>query len=271
MTQVGQVIMKHYKIFLSSTFEDLVQERQVALEAIWTMQWLPVSMEFLPAVDIDPHVFIERQIRECDFYLIILGGRYGSMDEKGVSFTEFELNCAIKYDVPVLAMVHSVPDRIPMGKTDLCSELRTKLDRLRVRLKAGRMVAHWSDVNTLRSAVLAALSVAPQNHNRPGLVREIVIARPEATQSHANSKAASQMVSKRISIRLDPQGLARGCGLFPAIRQQLKPGESKLYLVLPLEGRGREIEFVLPGTFKVSPEDISRLSVLPGVAEVLEM
>ena len=40
---------------------------------------------------------------------------------------------------------------------------------------------------------------------------------------------------------------------------------------MALEDRGREVEMVLPGRYEISPQVLSRISVLEGVSEVVEM
>jgi DNA polymerase-3 subunit alpha len=42
-------------------------------------------------------------------------------------------------------------------------------------------------------------------------------------------------------------------------------------IVLPLLDRGREMEFVLPGRYDVSPQEAGRIAAFPVVAEVVEL
>ena len=57
--------------------------------------------------------------------------------------------------------------------------------------------------------------------------------------------------------------------LRPGAGTQRKGGEVRL--VLPLGDRGREVEFVIPGRYDVSPAAAGRLSTVPGVVEVVEI
>ena len=41
-------------------------------------------MELFPAADEEQLNFIKRVIDDCDYYLLIVGGRYGSTDPKGL-------------------------------------------------------------------------------------------------------------------------------------------------------------------------------------------
>ena len=49
---------------------------------------------------------ITKMINECDFYLLAIGGRYGSIDEEtGISYTEKEYNYAKTKGLPVLVLI----------------------------------------------------------------------------------------------------------------------------------------------------------------------
>jgi hypothetical protein len=44
-------------------------------------------MEIFPAADVEQFEYIKKVIDECDYYVLIIGARYGSVDAAGVSFT----------------------------------------------------------------------------------------------------------------------------------------------------------------------------------------
>ena len=86
---------KKYQIFISSTFSDLVEERQLALKAILDLDHIPAGMEAFPAIDMDQFEYIKKVIDECDYYLLIIGARYGSTDKEGDEhYTEREFDYA---------------------------------------------------------------------------------------------------------------------------------------------------------------------------------
>ena len=56
------------------------------------------------------------------------------------------------------------------------------------------------------------------------------------------------------------------------IKSRLKPGgKGEIRLVLALGDRGKEVEFVVPGRYDVSPAIAGILATIPGVVEVLEI
>jgi hypothetical protein len=85
-------MQKKYQIFISSTYVDLIEERQRVLRAILDMGHIPAGMELFSAADEEQFSYIKRIIDECDYYVLVVGGRYGSVDDDGVSYTEKEDN-----------------------------------------------------------------------------------------------------------------------------------------------------------------------------------
>jgi len=79
---------KKYQVFVSSTFGDLRKERQAAIQALLRLGFIPAGMEFFTAVDEEQMVFIKKIIDDCDYYLLLIGGRYltGGGDVEGGRF-----------------------------------------------------------------------------------------------------------------------------------------------------------------------------------------
>lgn len=98
---------KKYQVFISSTYKDLIEERQAVLETILDTGNIPAGMELFKGGKSQKET-IERWIKESDIYLLILGGRYGSVDEKtGKSYTEWEYDLAVELNKPLFAIVLS--------------------------------------------------------------------------------------------------------------------------------------------------------------------
>lgn len=99
---------KKLQVFVSSTYLDLRDERQAAVEAILKAGHIPAGMELFTAGSDSQLDTIQRWIDESDVYMLILGGRYGSMDPKtALSYTELEYDYAISKEIPVFAVVIS--------------------------------------------------------------------------------------------------------------------------------------------------------------------
>ena len=94
---------KRYQVFISSTFRDLRDERQAVLKAILEIDHMPAGMELFPASDDAAWQLIKDVIDASDYYVLIVGGRYGSLDDTGIGYTEKEYDYAIASGKPGLS------------------------------------------------------------------------------------------------------------------------------------------------------------------------
>jgi len=94
------------QVFISSTYTDLLNERQAAVSAILKAGHIPAGMELFTAGDKSQMDTIKEWIDESDVYMLILGGRYGSIESSsGISYTELEYDYAVEQGKPVFAVV----------------------------------------------------------------------------------------------------------------------------------------------------------------------
>jgi Domain of unknown function (DUF4062) len=96
------------QVFVSSTFTDLINERQAAVAAILKAGHIPAGMELFTAGDKSQMATIEKWIDESDVYMLILGGRYGSVEKNtNLSYTELEFDYAVQQGKPLFSVVIS--------------------------------------------------------------------------------------------------------------------------------------------------------------------
>ena len=88
--------MGSYQVFISSTYIDLVEERAAIKESVLKLNCRPSAMEYFPATNTSQFRYIKKEIAASDFYILVIGGRYGSLDDDGISFTEKEYDYAVK-------------------------------------------------------------------------------------------------------------------------------------------------------------------------------
>ena len=60
---------KRFQVFVSSTYTDLKEERQLVIRAVMELDCIPAGMELFPAADEEQFEFIKRVINDCDYYL----------------------------------------------------------------------------------------------------------------------------------------------------------------------------------------------------------
>ena len=145
-----------YQIFVSSTFRDLKAERQAVLNAILEMHHFPAGMEIFPATNHTPWELIRRIIAESDYYVLIVGGRYGSTDADGIGYTEKEYDLAIDLKKPVLVFLHANPGKIPADNIELDATAREKLEQFRKKI-SHHHVGHWDGADDLKAKVVLGL------------------------------------------------------------------------------------------------------------------
>lgn len=157
---------KFYQVFVSSTFSDLENERKKVSDSLAKAGMIPAGMELFPATSLKQLEFIKKVIDRCDYYVVIVGARYGSLDGDK-SFTEKEYEYALSKNIPVLAFIHKTPGKIAADKTESDPALIKKLDEFRERLKNGRVVYFWIDINDLCMNVV--ITVASEINLSPGI------------------------------------------------------------------------------------------------------
>ncbi len=162
---------KRYQIFISSTFADLEEERKGVMEAIISLNCFPAGMEMFPATDTEQFEYIKTIIDESDYYVLIIAGRYGSVAEDGVSYTEKEFDYAKEKGVPILTFIKKNIEIIPASKTDQDNKKKKKLLAFREKAMNGRMVKFWDNASELKYNLQTSLSQEFRRNPRIGWIR----------------------------------------------------------------------------------------------------
>lgn len=161
---------KKYQIFVSSTFVDLKEERQAVLTAVQESEHIPSGMEMFPATDEEQFNFIKRIIDNCDYYVVIVAGRYGSMAPDGISYTEKEYDYAVSKGIRVLAFVRN-ENAIEENNKDTDFTKLQKLSLFKAKVQNGRLVRQWDNKQDLVSSVIISLNKEMREHPAIGWVR----------------------------------------------------------------------------------------------------
>lgn len=155
---------RKFSIFISSTYEDLKKERQALIGVALENNFIPVGMEQFHAAPTSQWNVITKMIDECDFYLLIIGSRYGSIDElSGISYTEKEYNYAKSKGLPVLVLIKessAITENEKDSGNDKYDKMK-KLDTFRERVKNDKnTVDFFTDLNSLKYAASPTLKNA---------------------------------------------------------------------------------------------------------------
>lgn len=161
---------KRYQVFVSSTFTDLKEERKAIIEGLLNAKYIPAGMEMFSASNDEQFKYIKKIIDTCDYYVLIVGARYGTINPStGKSFTEQEYDYAVEKGIPVLAFLHDDPYNLPVEKRD--DENRELLENFRNKASDGRMCKMWNTSSELISSVIISLVEEVANNPQMGWTR----------------------------------------------------------------------------------------------------
>lgn len=170
---MGMSQITKYQVFISSTYKDLIPARESLIMSLLSSKYIPCGMELFPSSSDSQFEYIKRMLNLCDYYVLILAGRYGEIGNSGLSYTEMEYNYAIDNGIPILAFLHKHPENIPIKFSEKDSIMREKLMKFRERVQKERLYKQWESPEELSSMVLSSLIEEQEIHPRPGWVRSI--------------------------------------------------------------------------------------------------
>ncbi len=160
---------KKYQVFISSTYKDLIDERQGAIQCLLDNNCIPVGMEQFPASNMSQMEYIKKMLNDCDYYILILGGRYGSLDEDGVGYTEKEYDYALSRDIPVLTFVVENPEKLAQENCEQDNIEQYK--RFRDKVTKNKLIKFYSNIGDLKSAIVTAINMCIRDYPAKGWVR----------------------------------------------------------------------------------------------------
>ena len=192
------LIDKKYQIFVSSTYEGLQTERQEVMHALLELDCIPSGMELFPAANEDQWTLIKGVIDYCDYYMVIIGGRYGSIGPSGISYTEMEYRYAAEIGKPIIAFLHKDPGNIPKNKSEKSQEGQQKLEDFK-NLTKQKMVKYWESPKDLGSVVSRSLIVLQRTHPGIGWVRGDQVPSKEASMEILNLKKEIERLKSELN------------------------------------------------------------------------
>lgn len=205
---------KRFQVFVSSTFKDLEAERQEVMHALLELDCMPAGMELFPAANETQWNLIKKVIDECDYYILILAGRYGSISPEGLSYTEMEYRYALSINKPTIAFIHRDPGKIIADKTEASTEGKEKLLEFRI-LVEQKLCKHWDTPQELGSVVSRSLIQLIKSTPAIGWMRANELADRDATMELLQlrrrvEELQSELAKSRMSAPKEAEGLAQG-------------------------------------------------------------
>lgn len=209
---------KKYQVFVSSTYKDLIDERKEVIQALLELECIPIGMELFPAADEEQWEFIKSVIDECDYYVLILGGRYGSCASNGIGYTEMEYRYALETNKPIISFLHSNPGSIPADKIDTSPELVAKLSQFK-ELAQKKLCRYWSSPAELAGVLGRSIVQLKKRSPSVGWVRADNVPDDGTAQEILRLKKQIENLEKQLSQTKDETGintreLAQGDDIF---------------------------------------------------------
>lgn len=200
------------QVFVSSTFTDLREERQAAVEAILSTGNIPAGMELFAAGDQSQMEIIKEWIQESDVYLLILGGRYGSIEpESGKSYTQLEYEYALSIGKPHFAVVTSekaLNKKVKKHDLEMTERSSTeKYNEFKKLVTGAKLVEFWDDIKGIELAIHKSLSRFSKREELIGWVRG-----DQAVDSGLLAEELARLGKENSDLRVEIQNLKSSIG-----------------------------------------------------------
>lgn len=201
---------KRYQVFVSSTFKDLEEERKHIIQTLMEMDCIPAGMELFPAADEEQWDFIKKVINDCDYYLLLIGGRYGSLSPEGIGYTEMEYDYAVSKGMKVIALVHGDPNNLPRIKCESDLALQKKLEEFREKVCTGRLVKFWKNLDQISGIVSLSLTKTIKTYPAIGWVRADLIPSESTTKEILLLRNQIQELEAKLqNLKMKPEGIEK--------------------------------------------------------------
>lgn len=163
---------KIYQVFVSSTYEDLKEERIEVMNALIERNCIPVGMEYFPACNLEQFEYIKRLIDEVDYYVLIVAGKYGSIEkESKKSYTQLEYEYAKSKNIPIASFVINSINDLASSKVESTLKGKNRLNNFRQLVMSDRMCKKWANKIELAKHVQNSIEELILSSPREGWVR----------------------------------------------------------------------------------------------------
>jgi tetratricopeptide (TPR) repeat protein len=155
----------HPDVMVSSTYLDLRQHREAAVDALLRLGYFPIGMEYDSAKSgkdtIDASL---AKVKKAHAYVGIISHRYGGVPTDGkrnpkeLSITELEYRAALARDIPVYMFVMSDKHPVTLEDVEKVEANRTKLASLKEDVRLRSIYAEFSSVEMLKGLILQSMA-----------------------------------------------------------------------------------------------------------------
>ncbi|WP_454199012.1 DUF4062 domain-containing protein [Nocardia sp. Marseille-Q1738] len=161
-----------YTAFVSSTYTDLVIERELLQRNCLHVRTMPLGMEFFPSTGAGQWNSIMDCLKSADFSIFLLAGRYGSIDPStNISWTHREYRESRKLGKPSIVLMRRSIETLPRDKGETDDARYRQLQAFRQEVLNGHDCIMWDSETDLVTALLSSIGHMKENHTIAGWVR----------------------------------------------------------------------------------------------------
>lgn len=158
---------RRYQIFISSTYKDLIEERQKVTQAILKLYHFPIGMEMFHADNEEQWCQIKNTIDMSDYYVLIVGRYCGTLiEDEGISYTEKEYNYAMSRGIPILSFV--IADDAKKESYGVETSKQQMVLKKFIKKVKKLPCEFWNNADELAYQVATTLSIKFLENNRNG-------------------------------------------------------------------------------------------------------
>ncbi|MDR1147554.1 MAG: DUF4062 domain-containing protein [Spirochaetaceae bacterium] len=191
---------KRYQVFISSTYTDLVEERNEVMQALLELECMPSGMELFPASNETQWNWIKKVINESDYYIVIVGGKYGTISEEmGLSYTEMEYRYALEKNIPVIGFLYEDINKLPSERTEIDVDRRSKLEDFRELVKK-KLCKFFNSPSDLGAKVSRSMTQLKKQFPAIGWIRADVVNDNNYSKEILRLRDENEVLQKEIEI-----------------------------------------------------------------------
>ena len=194
------------QVFLSSTYSDLTDLRLSAIEAILAAGHIPATMEQFKPGDETALEIIRRWVTESDALVLLLGGRYGSIEpHSGKSYTQLEYELALELRKPFFALVMSdeaLEERAKLKGLKAVDERENQLQYKAFKAQVcQKLCAFFNDAKDVRATIFQKLPEWAQREDLVGWIRGTEAASPQTANEIARLSQENALLREQLAQR----------------------------------------------------------------------
>lgn len=160
---------KRYQVFISSTYQDLKEYRKSVSDEIIFRGHVAAGMEDFTACGEDLETYIKKVIDESDYYILIIGQRWGTAlpNDDSTSYTMMEYEYAKSKGMRIIPMIYNGDKELEGNDLEIN---KPKLDKFITEISK-TVPQYFKTENELIRKVTKAVDNEIKNHPQKGWIR----------------------------------------------------------------------------------------------------